>query len=171
MIEKAREAVGAAKRIVEAYKVKETEIITKNKKLETDNLENQIEIKSLRAKIEEMANNTAKDTNNLIKTEDMRLRYFANIRNRRFENPEDDTLKAKEVQYFIDELSIHTPHITPEQLRTFITKKEESIEIMPNDKVDYREKASKIADTVTADKKKQHIFKALAPKRISYDNI
>lgn len=171
MIEKAKQAVEAARRVTAAYEEKEKVILSENKKLKTDNLEKDIEIKSLRAKIEEMANDRANDSNNHIKSNDMRLRYLANIRNRRAENPEDQSLKAKEVEYFIDELSIHVPHITPEQLRKFIAKKEESIEVMPEEKIDYKHKANKIAEDVTENKKRESIFKAISPKRISYDNL
>lgn len=169
VIEKAKQAVEAAKRIKKAYEERETIVLSESKNLKTDLLEKEIEIKSLRAKIEEMANEKAHDSNNLIKTNDMRLRYLANIRNRRIENPEDPVLKAKEIEYLVDELSIFTPHITPEQLRNFITKKEESIEVMPNGKDDYIASANKIVEDRTSERKKESLIRTISSKKSNYN--
>jgi len=169
LVEKAKQATEAAKRVTKAYEERYWVLLTENKTLKTDVLEKDIEIKALRSKIEEMSNERAHESNSLIKTNDMRLRYLANIRSRRAENPDDQSLKAKELEYLIDELSIHVPHVSPEDLRKFITKRDESIDVIPNDKSDYMAVARKVADDVTAEKKKQSIIKAISPKRINYN--
>lgn len=170
LIEKARQAIEASKRVTQFYEQKNTILLEENKALKTDVLEKDIENKALRSKIEEMSNDHASKINTLIETDDQRLRYWANIRNRRKTNPEDTTLKAKEVEYLVDELSIHTPHLTPEDIRKFIAKKEEeTIDVMPSVKSDYMSEAKRIASTVTEEKKKNDVLKAIAPRKINYD--
>lgn len=169
MIEKAKQAVEATKRITKFYEEKHNAILSENKELKTNQLELEYENKSLRAKIEEMANENARKSNNYIETDDNRLRYVANLRKRRKENPEDSSLKSKEIDYLVDELSILAPHVTPEAIRQVITKKEEIIEINSWGKTDYIQEAEAIARKTTAENQKAAVIRAIQPKKLNYN--
>lgn len=116
-----------------------------------------------------MANEKARMANTYIETDDVRLRHAANIRKMRKENPSDESLKLKEMDYYIDELSILAPHLTPESIRQFVTKKEENIDVISWGKSDYIEQAKVIAQKNTEEAKKASVFKAIQPKKLNYN--
>lgn len=169
LIEKAKQAVEATKRVTKFYEEKHNTLLSENKELKTTQLELEYENKSLRAKIEEMANENARKSNNYIETDDNRLRYVANLRKRRKENPEDVTLKAKEIDYLIDELSILTPHVTPEAIRQVITKKDDVIEINSWGKTDYIKEADAIVKKTASENNKAAVLRAIQPRKTNYN--
>lgn len=169
LIEKAKQAIDATKRVTKFFEEKNTVLLTENKQLKANQLELEAEVKAQRDKIEEMANEKARMSNNYIETDDVRLRYAATVRKKRKENPSDESLKLKEMDYYIDELSILAPHLTPEAIRQFVIKKEESLDVVSWGKVDYIEQANVIAKKNTDESKKASVLKAIQPKRINYN--
>lgn len=169
LIEKAKQAIEATKRVTKFYEEKNATLLAENKELKTNQLELEYEVKAQKAKIEEMANEKARMANTYIETDDVRLRHAANIRKMRKENPSDESLKLKEMDYYIDELSILAPHLTPESIRQFVTKKEENIDVISWGKSDYIEQAKVIAQKNTEEAKKASVFKAIQPKKLNYN--
>lgn len=169
LIEKAKQAIEATKRVTKFYEEKNAVLLAENKELKTNQLELEYEVKAQKAKIEEMANEKARMANTYIETDDVRLRHAANIRKMRKENPSDESLKLKEMDYYIDELSILAPHLTPESIRQFVTKKEENIDVISWGKSDYIEQAKVIAQKNTEEAKKASVFKAIQPKKLNYN--
>lgn len=169
LIEKAKQAIEATKRVTKFYEEKNAALLAENKELKTNQLELEYEVKAQKAKIEEMANEKARMANTYIETDDVRLRHAANIRKMRKENPSDESLKLKEMDYYIDELSILAPHLTPESIRQFVTKKEENIDVISWGKSDYIEQAKVIAQKNTEEAKKASVFKAIQPKKLNYN--
>lgn len=169
LIEKAKQAIEATKRVTKFYEEKNATLLAENKELKTNQLELEYEVKAQKAKIEEMANEKARMANTYIETDDVRLRHAANIRKMRKENPSDESLKLKEMDYYIDELSILAPHLTPESIRQFVTKKEENVDVISWGKSDYIEQAKVIAQKNTEEAKKASVFKAIQPKKLNYN--
>lgn len=171
LIERAKQAVEATKRVTKFYEEKNATILEESKRLKTDIMEADIEIKALRAKIEELSNEKASKSNNFIETDDMRLRYRSNIEKNRKKNPDDPVLKAKAMEFLVDELSIYSPHKTPEEIRKFVSHKEEeeSIDVLPS-KSDYiKDAAKEIANKVTWEEKKKQVLNAISKKALNYN--
>lgn len=166
---KAEEVADAAKRTVEFYENKNIEILSENKTLKTTNLEQQLEIKSLQAKIEEMANDKASKSNNYIETNDVTVRYHANLKKNLQSDPSNEVMKQKAVDYYVDELSILVPHIAPEDLRKVLTKKEEEIVVDMSSKWDYHTQAEMIAKQTDAKNKKADVLRAIWGKKLNYN--
>jgi len=163
LVEKAKQAIEATKRVTKFYEDKNAQILEESKKLKTDIMEADIEIKALKAKIEELSNEKASKSNNYIETDDMRIRYFSNIEKNRKKNPDDPVLKAKAMEFLVDELSMYAPHKTPEEIRKFITKQEEeSIDVTLPSHSDYiKQSAKEIANKVTAEEKQKQVLNAI----------
>lgn len=170
LVEKAKQAIEAAKRVTKFYEEKNASILEESKTLKTDIMEADIEIKALKAKIEELSNDKASRSNNYIETDDMRLRYRSNIEKNRKKNPDDPVLKAKAMEFLVDELSMYTPHKTPEEIRKFIAKQEEeSIDVTLPSHSDYiKQSAKEIANKVTAEEKQKQVLNSIWRKPLNY---